>query len=101
MQRRRRWPKGTYMRIVSKERLRSFVGPEPEKKMSGRRLARAIEVHPSYIDHLMNGRCRTAKPVTAERIAEALDVPLEVLFVPSTPSETRRINASQVERVPA
>lgn len=86
MQRRRRWPKGTYMQLISAERLRSFIGPEPEKKMSGRRLARAIETHPSFIDHLLSGRSKSCKPVTAQRIAEALDVPLDILFVPSTAS---------------
>lgn len=83
---RRRWPKGTYMRLISAERLRSFVGPEGSKKMSGRRLARAIGKHPSFIDHLLAGRSSTCRPVTAQRIAEALEVPLEILFVPTAPS---------------
>lgn len=86
MQRIRRWPKGTYMQLVSSERLRSFVGPEETKKMSGRRLARAIDVHPSFIDHLLAGRVKSCKPVTAQRIVEALDVPLDILFVPETAS---------------
>jgi predicted phosphoribosyltransferase len=63
--------------------------------MSGRRLARAIDRHPSYIDHLLQGRCRTAKPVTAQRIAEALEVPLEILFVPTNPRATRHGDASE------
>lgn len=74
------------MQLISAERLRSFVGPEPEKKMSGRRLARAIDVHPSFIDHLLSARSRSCKPVTAQRIAEALDVPLDILFVPQAAS---------------
>src|SRR3546814_830253 len=86
---RRRWPKGTYMQLISAERLRAFVGPEPDKKMSGRRLARAIDKHPSFIDHLIAGRSTTCKPVTAQRIAEALEVPLEILFVPKPPSATQ------------
>lgn len=77
------------MKLISAERLRSFVGPEPEKKMSGRRLARAIDKHPSFIDHLLNGRSSSCKPLTAERIAEALELPLEILFVPTTPSRTQ------------
>lgn len=79
------------MRLVSSDRLRSFVGPEPTKKMSGRRLARYIDVHPSFIDHLLSGRRRSCQARTAERIAEALDVPLDVLFVPVTPSNTGQI----------
>lgn len=79
----KRWRKGTYMRLISPDRLRAFVGDprkEPSKKISGRRLARAAGTHPSYIDHLLSGRCRTAKPVTAHRIAEVLGVPVELLF---------------------
>lgn len=98
MQRRRRFPKGTYMQLISAERLRSFVGPEPEKKMSGRRLARAIDKHASFIDHLLSGRSKSCKPVTAQRIAEALDVPLELLFVPATASTT---TPNVKEKVPA
>lgn len=98
MNRRRRWPKGTYMQLISAERLRSFVGPEREKKMSGRRLARAIEKHPSFIDHLLSGRSKSCKPVTAQRIAEALGVPLEILFMPETASSS---TPSDKEQVPA
>lgn len=82
----RRWPKGTYMQLISGDRLRSFVGPEPEKKMSGRRLARYIDKHPSFIDHLLTGRSKSCKPRTAEMIAEALEVPLDILFVPAISS---------------
>lgn len=94
MHRNRRWPRGTYMRLISTDRLRAFVGPEPDKKMSGRRLARAIGCHPSYIQHLLAGRSRTAKPVTAQRIAEALEVPLEILFTPSIPRAASDSHAS-------
>jgi hypothetical protein len=97
----RRWPKGTYMKLISPERLRAFVGPEPDKKMSGRRLARYINKHPSFVDHLLAGRSRSCKPRTAEHIAEALAVPLDVLFVPSSPSETQYFDKSQTGQVVA
>jgi hypothetical protein len=80
MARYRRWPKGTWMKLISKERLRSFIGPEPGKKMSGRTLARYAGVHPSFIDHLTSGRRKSCEPATATRIAEALSVPLDILF---------------------
>jgi|SRR5665647_2458596 len=93
---RRRWPKGTWMRLVSAERLRSFVGPEPTKKMSGRQLALRVinpdtgrPIHPSFIDHLVSGRKTSCKPRIAERIAEVLEVPLDVLFIPRVPSATQ------------
>lgn len=76
----RRWPKGTWMKLRTPDLLRAFVGPEPEKKMSARRLARYVDVHPSFIDHLLAGRRRSCEPKTANRIAEALEVPMEVLF---------------------
>lgn len=85
----RRWPKGTYMQLISAERLRAFVGPGPDKKMSGRRLARAIGKTPGTIDHLLAGRMTTCEPLTAQRIAEALEVPLEILFAPKPPSVTQ------------
>lgn len=76
----RRWPKGTWMKLKSPELLRAFVGPEDSKKMSARKLARYADVHPSFIDHLLANRRRSCEPLTAGRIAEALDVPISILF---------------------
>lgn len=76
------------MRLKSKELLRALVGPEPEKTMSGRRLARYAEVHPSFVDHLLTGRRSSCLPRTAELIAEGLGVPVLVLFTPNAPSAT-------------
>lgn len=99
---RRRWPKGTWMRLKSRQVLRAFVGDprkDPTKKMSGRRLAKYAEVHPSFIDHLLAGRRSSCEPRTAELIAEALDVPLTVLFDPMTPSGA--VVLDKREKVPA
>lgn len=82
----RRWPKGTYMILRSPESLRTFVGPEPEKRITGRRLAKAIHKHPSFIDHLLAGRSKTCLPETAQSISEVLGLPLVVLFDPKVPS---------------
>lgn len=76
----RRWPKGTWMKLKSSGLLRAFVGPEDDKKMSARKLARYVDVHPSFIDHLLADRRRSCEPKTANRIAEALGVPVEILF---------------------
>lgn len=95
----RRWPKGTYMQLVSAERLRSFVGPEPDKKMSAVVLARYIGKHPSFINHLTSGRRSSCKPQTATRIAGVLGVPLEILFVVETASIGSTSTKSQ--QVPA
>lgn len=72
--------KGTWMRLRSAELLRAFVGPESDKRMSGRKLARAAGKHPSFINHLTSGRESSCTPQTADRIADALGVPTEVLF---------------------
>lgn len=95
----RRWPKGTWMRLISRERLAAFIGDprkDPTKKMSGRRLARYAGKHPSFIDHLTSGRRKSCAPRTAELIAEALGVPLEILFVPEAASSAGPISKEQV-----
>ncbi|KQU33525.1 helix-turn-helix domain-containing protein [Rhodococcus sp. Leaf233] len=68
------------MKLKSPELLRAFVGPEDSKKMSARKLARYADVHPSFIDHLLAARRRSCEPLTAARIAEALEVPIAILF---------------------
>lgn len=96
-----RWPKGTYMRLVSKEALRAFLitqkdieahraGTPIPHKMTQRGLADRVGVHPSFINHLTSGRRRCLEPETATRIAEVLNVPVEVLFVPVAPSAKRQ-----------
>ena len=99
MHRYRRWPRGTWMRLISAERLRAFVGPEPDKKMSQRKLARYSDTHPSFINHLTSGRRRSCEPRTAELIAEALDVPLSVLFVPEVARSTAGSDNQHVSEV--
>jgi len=99
----RRWPRGTWMELKSPALLAAFIGDPrddgPKKKMSGRRLARYAGVHPSFINHLTAGRRKSCEPRTAELIAEALEVPLEVLFMPKTASTGSAI--SKQEKVPA
>lgn len=76
----KRRPKGTWMRLRSADLLRALVGPEEDKVMSGRKLARYAETHPSFIDHLLSGRRSSCSPKTADRIAEALGVSTALLF---------------------
>ena len=81
------------MKLKSAELLRAFVGPEETKKISGRKLARGAGCHPSFIDHLLQGRRTSCTPIMANRIAEILEVPLEVLFMPTIPRNTRHHDA--------
>ena len=87
----RRWPKGTYMQLRDPDALATFVGPEPDKRISGRRLALRIGKHPSFVAHLLHGRSTTCKPETAHAIAEVLGLPVTMLFDPKTPSGASQI----------
>lgn len=110
MMRRRRstWPKGTYMRI-KREVLREYVlnradmdlinaGKEHKvnpRKISQGLLAEKVGVHPSFINHLTAGRRSSCNPDVAEKIAEALEVPLMVLFVPESSTAGSNAGASR------
>ena len=85
---RRRWPKGTWMKLTSPDTLRALIA---QRGFSYERLARYSGVSKSFVSHLTAGRKSTCKPETAENIAEALDVPLSVLFVPSVASVPNQI----------
>lgn len=61
------------------------------KGFSNRRLARFADVAPGTIDNLVSGRTQSLnKGRVAELICEALDVPLDVYFVPEISSTTSR-----------
>lgn len=79
-----RYAKGTWMRLTSPATLRALMG---QRGFSNSRTARYSGCSPSFIAHLLVGRKTTCTPALAQRIAEALDVPLDILFVPtvSTP----------------
>jgi transcriptional regulator with XRE-family HTH domain len=78
---RKRWPKGSWMKLTSANTLRALM---EQKAFSRRRLARYCGLAGTgMIDHLLAGRRTSCTPKLAERIAEALDVPLGVLFVPA------------------
>lgn len=83
MSTRKRWPKGAWMRLASAATLSALMG---QRDLSMGTLARYAGCSKGFISHLTSGRRRTCTPELAERIAEALQVPLEVLFVPSVAS---------------
>ncbi len=72
------------MKLQSPETLRALMN---QRGFSYDRLARYAGVSKSFISHLTAGRKTTCKPETAQRIAEALDIPLEILFVPSVSAD--------------
>lgn len=86
--RRRRWPVGQRLRLVARDALETRM---ERKGFSNRRLARYAECAPGTIDNLLAGRTQSVNNGrTAELICEALDVPLDVFFVPENTSGTRQ-----------
>jgi transcriptional regulator with XRE-family HTH domain len=77
MNRRKRWPKGTWMRLRSRDTLRALMA---QKGIGLDRLSRSVGCSRGFISHLTSGRRSSCKTLTAERIAETLDVPLDILF---------------------
>lgn len=78
---RRRWPKGTYMRIKSGALLREMMNT---RKVSNRDLGLWVGQDRSLISALANERRTTCTPAVADRIAEFFGVPTELLFEPRT-----------------
>lgn len=70
------------MRLHSPMTLRALM---TQRGRSYRWLARAAGCSCGFVSHLCSGRKKTCTPELATRIAEALDVPVELLFGMSTP----------------
>lgn len=76
---RTRYPKGTWMRLTSGKILRGLMDT---KRLSNAQVAMSAGVGRTFISALVNGRRTSCTPAVAHLIAERLEVPLEVLFVP-------------------
>ena len=92
---RKRWPKGTWMRLTSGKILRGLMDA---KRLSNADVAAHARVGRTFISALVNERRTSCTPVVAERIAERLEVPLEVLFVarPSADSSNNNYGRRKV-----
>lgn len=75
---RKRYPKGTWMRLTSGALLRELMNA---KGLSNEDVARHVGCQRTFISALVNERRTSCKPTTADRIAERLEVPTRVLFV--------------------
>lgn len=74
------------MKLVARESLEERMD---RKGWSNRRLAKYADCAPGTIDNLISGRTKSVNDGrTAELICEALDVPLDVYFVPEISSNT-------------
>ena len=77
------------MKLVARDSLEERMD---RKGWSNRRLAKYADCAPGTIDNLLSGRTKSVNDGrTAELICEALDVPLDVYFVPEISSNTSRI----------
>jgi plasmid maintenance system antidote protein VapI len=76
---RKRWPKGTWMRLNSGALLRELMNT---KRVSNADVALAAGCGRTFISALVNERRTSCTPKVAERIAERLEVPVTVLFAP-------------------
>ena len=84
---RKRWPKGTWMRLTSGKILRGLMDA---KRLSNADVALSAGVGRTFISALVNERRTSCTPIVAERIAERLEVPLEVLFAPRASATSGR-----------
>lgn len=92
MSTRKRWPKGTWMRLTSGKILRGLMD---RHGVSNADLGRAAGVGRTFISALVNERRTSCRPEVAEFIAERLQVPLEVLFVAKTTALSGRNDKRQ------
>lgn len=74
---RHRWPKGSWMRLKSADTLRALM---EQDGFSFARLARYAGCSKGFIAHLLHERRRSCTPELGAKIAEALNVPVTVLF---------------------
>ena len=94
---RTRWPRGTWMKLTSSDTLRALMA---QKDVSLSDLAASAQVSRGFISHLRAGRKNTCTPRVADAIARRLDLPIEILFVPSI-SSTEGSKIKQQRRVAA
>jgi transcriptional regulator with XRE-family HTH domain len=76
---RTRWPRGTYMKVRNPQVLKGLI---QQKGLSYADVGRNTERDRTYIYQLASGRRSTCLPQVAVRIAQILDVPVDLLFEP-------------------
>lgn len=83
----KRWPKGTWMRLRSGQLLRELMNT---KGTSNADLGMAAGCHRSFIGQLTSEHRKSCTPKIAENIARRLEVPLELLFEPKASATSGR-----------
>lgn len=96
-QHRKRYPKGTWMRLRSGSILRAFMD---ERGMSNADVALAAGVGRTFISALVNERRTSCTEDVARRIERYLGVPATVIFEPKPSANSGRdANARRTEKV--
>lgn len=86
---RKRWPKGTWMRLTSGKILRGLMDLHG---LSNADLGLSAGVGRTFISALVHERRTSCTPAVAVRIAERCEVPLEVLFTPKMSANSGQSN---------
>lgn len=86
----KRWPKGTWMKLKSGALLREHMNI---KRLSNADVALHARVGRTFISALVNERRTSCTPQVAERIAERLEVPVSGLFDPRASAVSGRKGA--------
>lgn len=93
----KRYPKGTWMHVESGDTLLALMR---QKGFTFARMGRYADVSQSFIYRLCTGEKRSCKPLTAERIAEALDVPVGLLFTEKrSPTVGRNVTKPKTSQI--
>jgi len=74
------------MRLTSPATLRALIC---QRRLSLAHVARRAGCSKGFVSHLLSGRRSSCTPALAQRIAAALDVPLDLLFQPYEPAPTQ------------
>ena len=90
---RKRWPRGTWMRLRSPDTMRALMA---QYNMSLGLLADYAGCSKGFISHLLAGRRSSCTPKLAERISRSLHVPVEVLFEVKMSTDSTSIDAQKV-----
>ena len=93
----KRWPRGTWMKLTSKETLRALI---KQRQLSYNDIGEMVGCDRSMISQLVNGHRTSCTAELGERIAVCLGVPSEVLFV-ARASASSGHNSKTREKVPA
>lgn len=93
-----RWPEGTWMRLISGDRLRKAI---ERKGLTYQEFADQVPCSKSMVGHLCTETRRSCTPQLAEAIARRLDADIDYFFVPSVPLDKGQLTKQHTRKVAA